>query len=322
MFPGNSVALRGFVSLFSNPSQLSSSSRMTTAVLLLALSAGLSSARSQSADRTLPGGVPQSLPLSFEENRGQADPNFRYLLRYNGSQAAFSRGSVDFRIAGVKQQDGTVRMRLLDSDVSPEGRELLEGRSNYLIGADASKWIRSVPHVRRVEYNEIYPGVSLAFYGNGNALEHDFTLDPGADPARIRFRFEGAEGATLSEDGDLVVHAAGQILKLRKPTAYQTVATVHKQVDAQFVFEQDGAIGFRVGNYNRSLPLVIDPVFVFSSYLSGTAADTSAAVTTDAAGNIYLTGKPPLLTSRQTNLCSHIWAAAPPRVARTPSSPS
>jgi hypothetical protein len=49
-------------------------------------------------------------------------------------------------------------------------------------------------------------------------------------------------------------------------------------------------IGFRVGSYDVRRPLIIDPVFTFSTYLDGTGLDEVAAVTTDSSGNIYLTG--------------------------------
>ncbi|HEX4320597.1 MAG TPA: chitobiase/beta-hexosaminidase C-terminal domain-containing protein [Acidobacteriaceae bacterium] len=181
-------------------------------------------------------------------------------------------------------------MRLVGADTSPNGKDLLEGRSNYLIGSDTSKWIRDIRHFRQIEYNHIYPGISLAFYGNGDALEHDFQIEPEADPARISFRFDGAQGVSISSTGDLEVRAVGQTMTLRKPKAYQTTANGRAAVDAGFVLGQDGTVGFRLGTYDHTLPMVIDPVFVFSTYLGGTGIDQAAAVTTDAAGNIYLTG--------------------------------
>ena len=124
----------------------------------------------------------QSLPLSFEENRGQADPEYRYLLQRDGVEAMFLRGGVDFRLAGSKGSEPAIRLNLIGADKLPAGDDLLEGRSNYLIGADSSRWIRGVPHFRQILYNRLYPGISLAFYGNGDAL----STTSWSIPARIR----------------------------------------------------------------------------------------------------------------------------------------
>jgi hypothetical protein len=290
MLPGILFALREiptFLSLFVSAHLRKRYGLAVTPSFLVSI---LSLAVSQSAVAMEPSQVVKNLPLSFEENRGQVDRASGYLLRYNGSEAMFSPGGIEFRPAGLKLGGGSVRMRLMGTSAAPEGSDLLEGRSNYLIGADASKWVRDIPHFREIEYNHLYPGISLAFYGNGDALEHDFRVAPGAEPSQISFRFDGAEGVSISADGDLKVRAAGQTLTLRKPVAYQTAANGRTPVDAAFVLGQDGSVGFHLGAYDRKRSLVIDPVFVFSTYLGGIGVDQVAAVTTDASGNIYLAG--------------------------------
>jgi hypothetical protein len=196
MLAGKSLSVRGVVVFLLQFSSIHLLKRSSSAAALLLLVTMSLPAVSRSEAGTGPGRAAQNLPLSFEENRGQADKAFRYVLRYNGSEALFSPGGVDFRPTGLKLQGGSIRMRLVGAQASPEGKDLLGGRSNYMIGADASKWIRGVPHFRLIKYNDLYPGISLAFYGNGDALEHDFQLEPGADPSRISFRFDGAEGVS------------------------------------------------------------------------------------------------------------------------------
>src|SRR5262249_17425505 len=52
----------------------------------------------------------------------------------------------------------------------------------------------------------------------------------------------------------------------------------------------DGSVGFTVGDYDRSRPLVIDPVLVFGTYLGGISTDQAAGIATDLSGNTYLIG--------------------------------
>ena len=44
-----------------------------------------------------------------------------------------------------------------------------------------------------MNHEGIYPGVDLVYYDNGDTLEYDFIVAPGADPDRIRLEFSGLE---------------------------------------------------------------------------------------------------------------------------------
>jgi hypothetical protein len=127
-------------------------------------------------------------------------------------------------------------------------------------------------------YPELYPGISLIFYGNGDSLEHDFVLQAGVDPAQIEFRLSGAQAVGLNAHGDLVIHLEAGSLLLRRPVAYQEAGNDRTKVTASFGLAKDGTIGFRLGPYDRAHSLVIDPVFTFSTYLAGTGSDWIAAV--------------------------------------------
>lgn len=52
----------------------------------------------------------------------------------------------------------------------------------------------------------------------------------------------------------------------------------------------DRQIGFEVGEHDRKLPLVTDPLLTYSSFLGGQAGDLIHGIAVDAAGNVYVTG--------------------------------
>jgi hypothetical protein len=189
------------------------------------------------------------LPLSFEANQGQTDPQVKFLSRGNGyalfltdQAAVLSLTKVDpapkvgapFKpsvgLSGkqpVPRPNQTrtdiVRMELAGSrpHLRVEGTNQLPGTANYFLGNDPSKWHSSVPTYAKVKYASVYPGVDLLYYGNQRQLEYDFVVGPGADPSQVKLHFAGAERLKLTPDGDLRVAAKNGEIVFHKPVVYQ-----------------------------------------------------------------------------------------------------
>jgi hypothetical protein len=235
--------------------------------------------------------IPAKLPLVFESNRGQAPGNVRYLLREGVLKGEFLNDGLRLALPGSEKTPSQVQIRLVGArkDAAIDGGGALEGHTNYLLGNAPTHWLRGVPNYAQVRYSQIYSGTDLVFYGNDGALEHDFVLQPGADPSRIAFQLDGAESVTLDENGDLRIGLAGGAMTFQRPIAYQTVAGSRRNVDAAFTVDKEGTIRFRLGSYDAREKLVIDPVLSFSTYLSSLAPDGNL-IATDASGNNYVSG--------------------------------
>ena len=219
--------------------------------------------------------------LSFEENRGQAPPSVRFIARSRGStvplttSGAIVSGRSLLRIQPVR---AWMPARL-------EGLEREQVGTSYLTGNDPRAWITGIVRYRKVRFQNIYPGVDWIFHGNTD-LEYDFTIAPGADPRRIRLRFEGAQGLRLDAAGNLRLRAGGEEAQQRRPVAYQNSA----EIAARYEIIGENEIGFAVGPHDSRKPLVIDPTIRFSTYLGGSHIDTARAIAVDAQGNIYVAG--------------------------------
>ncbi len=263
--------------------------RLGTAVyLLLLVSAGWSqngSAGSPSASFS------SSVPIAFEANRGQAAPQYRFVSRHLGGDVRFTAAGPDLVLAG-RGAAANIQLRVLGQGGNGvlEAQDPLPGRVNYLHGADPAHWITGTPTYSRIAYKDLLPGVDLLFYGDNGHLEHDFVVAPGADPASVRFTLNGADALHLSPHGDLAVSAAGKQRVLRRPEAYQGSGLQRTPVKASFRM-RGKVVSFDLGAYDKSRALVIDPVLVFSTYLDGSSGDTSSAIATDTAGNIYVGGR-------------------------------
>ena len=102
---------------------------------------------------------------------------------------------------------------------------------------------------------------------------------------------EGAQKVDIDAGGDLVLPIAGGQVKLHKPVVYQEKAGRRKEIAGSYMLRGPGQVGFQIAAYDRSQPLVIDPVLVYSTYLGGNNWDRGSGIATDAGGNVYVTGE-------------------------------
>jgi hypothetical protein len=229
-------------------------------------------------------------PLSFEPNEGQTDSGVNFLARGSGYTVLVKPTEAVVDLAGARGAESVLRMDLLGANPTPpsSGVDALPGISSYFVGNDPSQWHTNIHTYAKVFYQNVYPGVDLVYYGNQGQLEYDFLLAPGADPANIRFTLQGCDGLHLDDQGNLVMHtAAGDVVE-QAPVSYQPGA---QAVASRYQIENDGSIGFAIGPYDASRPLIIDPVLNYSTLLGENSVGSSAsAVTVDADGNVYVLG--------------------------------
>lgn len=167
------------------------------------------------------------------------------------------------------------------------GEQQLPERMNYLLGAKPEAWRHRLPCYSRLRSPELYGGVDMVYHSLQGELEHDFELAPGADPEQIRFRFNDGRGerlpVTLLPDGSLALGEGPDVLKQQAPVAYQYVNNERRMVRASFEHRGEGW-GFKLGSYDRALPLVIDPVWAYSTRIGVTPEDLADAVVVDSDG--------------------------------------
>jgi hypothetical protein len=133
-------------------------------------------------------------------------------------------------------------------------------------------------------------------------------------------RVAGPEAVRIAANGDLVIDTQGSEVRFCKPVVYQeewAVGTaqsaaerddgqrgknLRRYVDGAYVLRgaagnhesqfagQTHEVAFELGPYDRSRPLIIDPVLSYSTFLGGTLADNGFGIAVDGSGNIYVAG--------------------------------
>jgi len=259
-------------------------------------------------------------PFMFEANKGQADSKVQFMSRSGGYSAYLTEGQLvlafpsavaDGSSAFTTARPGRFRgfphhahqrarkatgvaIDLVGASPNPAviGEEELPTKVNYFIGRDATKWVRNVPTYRQVRYRGVYPGIDLVYYGNRHQMEYDFDLSPGADPTQIEFAIGGGAALSIDDGGALVISADANQVRFQAPSVYQCVSGKCDPVEGAYVLRDAKHVGFAVGSYDRSKPLVIDPVLVYSTFLGGASNDDdySSGIAVDSSGDAYMVG--------------------------------
>ncbi|HTS63984.1 MAG TPA: SBBP repeat-containing protein [Candidatus Acidoferrales bacterium] len=230
-----------------------------------------------------PNTVLSRLPLRFEENRGQFHPAVRYTARTGGYNVQLTDRGPAFLLGGQR-----VEIAMVHGNPAPrlEGVDRMAAPTNYFVGRRES-WHTGVANYARVRYSGVYPGVDIVYYGNRGQLEYDFELRPGVNPDAIRMRFDGAGSVFLSQEGDLVIEAAGEQAVQKKPVILQN----GRPVAGHYTLLAHNQAGLVLDAYDRNKPLVIDPIIVFGQYFGSSGTDQVNAMKLGPNGTLYITGQ-------------------------------
>src|ERR1022692_2605734 len=234
-----------------------------------------------------------TIPLHFEPNRGQAEPQARYVAVASQYMLVLS----DTDVAMQFPRGGSLRMNI--PRTVPEAADPLPGRTNYYLTSDPAVWRTGIPNYARVRYRSVFRGVDLVVYGDPQEIEYDWVVAAGADPSAIRFSFTGASHMRVDANGDMVLEAAGRETRHRKPCIYQVLDGRRREIQGGFVLANNG-VRFRVGSYDKRRTLVIDPKLVYSTGFGGSGVigetnsylweDSGAGIAVDQNGDAYVTG--------------------------------
>ncbi|HEX3798006.1 MAG TPA: SBBP repeat-containing protein [Verrucomicrobiae bacterium] len=252
----------------------------------------------------------QNLPISFEANIGQADPAIQFLAHGQNGNLLFTRDETWLTLRGgtTNAPAHLVRLRLSGANANPtlEGMDLLPGKANYFIGSDSAGWRTDAPTFGKVKYHEVYPGIDLVYYGNQQKLEYDFVLRPGADAGAILLEFSGVDKITADGHGDLLLQIGSDIVRQRKPIVYQEINGIKKMLSGEYLIHSGMRAGFEIADYDRTQPLVIDPVLTYAATFGGSAGNQAQGIALDFNENVYVVGSTtsmdfPLVNAYQTN---------------------
>ena len=195
--------------------------------------------------------TPSEAVLALHAERGMRNASEVAWIERSGIQDAGGRDSPDFIRATTSFQPPTpnpqppvvLRLQLVGANPNPHiaGLEELPGKVNYLLGNDPQRWRTNIPTYAKVQYEGVYPGVDLVYYGNQGQVEYDFVVAPGVDPQVITLAFADLGGVglnpapTIDTNGDLILQTEGGDIHLHKPLVYQEVDGIRQEIAGGYI---------------------------------------------------------------------------------------
>ena len=212
-----------------------------------------------------------------------------------GSVLVANNGITYYLKRGSKPNPSTVAIK--ETWVKPQqsqasGIKPSKARFNFFKGADQNKWRRNIAAFDEVGFGQVYDGIHVTLKAYNNNVEKIFSVASGADPGRIAIRVDGVSDLRINKAGELEFLNREGTLKMTAPVAYQEVDGNRQYVKTAYHRLSKNTYGFKVAEYDRSLPLVIDPLLA-STFLGDIESDIGYAIDSDNATvnpSIYVTG--------------------------------
>ena len=253
------------------------------------------------------------LPLTFIKNNGQEDSRAQFTTNHKGRRLFFSSDritSVELEpMEEPRKEMGDLTELPTESEVprngvavelsfvnanqnlTPEGVLPQPGYHHFYKGNDSSKWSNGVPHYKELRYPAVWEGVDLEISGSQDGMKMNWVLDRPDRASSIRLHWAGANSLELDATGNLLVqHALGTLTDL-SPIAYQEIDGERKPVDCVYRLFGSFELGFELtGSYLEDIPLIIDPILTYASYLGGSLTEYGRGIAVDTQGCAYVTG--------------------------------
>ncbi|MEO7088819.1 MAG: hypothetical protein ABIZ51_08520, partial [Bacteroidia bacterium] len=167
---------------------------------------------------------------------------------------------------------------------------------------------------KKVLYKNIYPNIDIEYsfvQGDKEGIEYAIILHPGADVSKVKLEYQNAENPKLDSEGNVLMKSLfGKFIDHTPKTFYENNTSIESSF--QLIGNQ---IGFKLGNYNHSKTVIIDP---WTTNPALTGINSAYDLDYDNNGNIYVYGGQSPYQLKKLNAAGAIqWVAAPNSVNNT-----
>ena len=169
----------------------------------------------------------------------------------------------------------------------PKGMIKSDHYENYFMGNDRSRWRGHVGAYGALEQKEVWPGIDVLMKTIDGNFKYDVVLHPGANRNLVAMAYEGLEGMSIGEQGELRLKTSvGDVMELAPLAFYADKES--ERIPCFFVLEGSTVRFDFPEGYDAKRTVVIDPVLIAATYSGATGSSNYGhCATYDDAGNIY-----------------------------------
>ena len=228
--------------------------------------------------------------IPFVENHGEFQNRVAFSVATSFGMVTVERdGRLSYSLMNGGSPTGwTLSETFVGGRALPSAGRRSPANVSYFLGSNPQGWKTSLPTHEEVRLGEVWPGVSVSLRATAGNVEKIFTVMPGARVEEISLRVGGVRVLRIDR-GALLARAAAGEARFAAPVAYQERGGVRRPVSVAY-FVRGSVYGVRVGVYDPTLPLVVDPVLQ-STYVGGANPDSVNAIAIDPkSGDVLVAG--------------------------------
>ncbi len=160
---------------------------------------------------------------------------------------------------------------------------------NYFIGNNSEKWASNVHGYSDLTLVDFYDGIDLHFISDENGVKYEFIIEPNSDPNEILLSYSGQKSIKVDKRGNLILKTdIGNVIE-EKPYVYQVIDGKKTEIKSSFKLNKN-EVSFKLGSYDESIPLVIDPSLIFATYCGAFSDNFGMTATYGHDGSAYSGG--------------------------------
>jgi len=231
----------------------------------------------------------------FIQNKGQWSKDVLFAHQGKNQNIIVSKEKIVFDFYERNHQDSSKTGSILSLTINnmSELSEIIpldafDYHYNYFLFDNPDNWAIDVKIFKNIKISNIYNNIDMLLSFQNNKVRYDIIVNPGADPSDISFTYKGQDSIRINEKGNIELFTGNKIIENNSLYAYQVINGLEKQVDCEFNISYN-EISFSLGDYDKSIELVIDPI-VLSSYFGGSDFDSFKSIKMDENGDYFIIG--------------------------------